>query len=95
MKLNHTAMAGTLESSDVQVTVSPGANGIVLSLQSTVIREFGRQIEQTVRRTLEKHGVSDCEIIIVDHGAIDCTLEARVECAIYRAADQEENLPWR
>ena len=95
MKLNHTAIAGTLESSDVQVTIGPGENGVQLSLQSTVIREFGRQIEQTIRRTLEKHGVSDCEITVVAHGAIDCTLEARVECAIYRAADWAENLPWR
>lgn len=53
MKLNHTAIAGTLESSDVQVTIGPGENGVQLSLQSTVIREFGRQIEQTIRRTLE------------------------------------------
>ena len=52
MKLNHTAIAGTLESSDVQVTIGPGENGVQLSLQSTVIREFGRQIEQTIRRTL-------------------------------------------
>ncbi len=95
MNLHHTAVAGTLESSDVLVTVSPGESGIVLSLQSTVIREFGRQIEQTVRRVLEKHEVTDCEITLVDHGAIDCTLEARVECAIFRAADREDRLPWR
>lgn len=95
MKLNHTAIAGTLESSDAQITVSPSSGGIKLLLESTVMREFGRQIKETVLRTLEKNGVSDCEITVVDHGALECTLEARVECAIYRAADQFENLPWR
>ena len=31
---------------------------------------------------------------VVDKGALDCTLKARVECAVYRSNDITENLPW-
>lgn len=95
MELKHVAVAGTLESSDAQVTVRPGTRGIELNLESTVMNEYGAQIRTVILDTLKKHGVENCVVSVVDHGAIDCTLEARVECAIYRAVDQIENFPWR
>ena len=33
-------------------------------------------------------------ITIVDKGALDCTLKARIEGAVFRSVDQYENLPW-
>ena len=36
MEILKTAMAGTLESSDAQVTVEPGDNGIELMIESSV-----------------------------------------------------------
>ena len=48
MEIRKAAMAGTLESSDAQVTVEPGQGGIDLNIESSVIHQFGRQIRATV-----------------------------------------------
>ncbi len=95
MEILKPAIAGTLESSDAQVTVEPGQNGIQLELSSSVMNQYGRQIRETVLETLERLEVKDARITVVDKGALDCTLKARVECAVFRACDQsEENIPW-
>ena len=94
MEIKKAAMAGTLESSDAQVTVEPGQGGIELSIESSVSHQFGRQIKATVMETLERLDVKDAKVTVVDKGALDCTLKARVECAVYRSNDVSENLPW-
>lgn len=94
MEIKKAAMAGTLESSDAQVTVEPGNGKIDLSIESSVIHQFGRQIRATVLDTLERLEVKDAKVTIVDKGALDCTLKARVECAVYRSNGITENLPW-
>lgn len=94
MEIKKAAMAGTLESSDAQVTVEPGEKGIDLSIESSVIHQFGRQIKATVLETLNRLEVKDAKVTVVDKGALDCTLKARVECAVYRSNGITENLPW-
>ena len=88
MKVNEAAVAGTLESSDVMVTVEPGEG-------SSVINQYGRAIRATVLETLERLEVTDAKVTVVDHGALDCTIKARVECAVFRAEGvSEKNIPW-
>ena len=94
MKIERAAVAGTLESSDAQITVEPGTEGIELTIESSVIHQFGKQIRAVVLETLERLDVKDAKIKVVDKGALDCTLKARVECAVYRSAGITENLPW-
>ncbi|MCI9268856.1 MAG: citrate lyase acyl carrier protein [Lawsonibacter sp.] len=95
MEILKPAIAGTLESSDAQVTVEPGQDGIELSLTSSVMNQYGRQIRATVLETLERLDVQHVRITVVDKGALDCTLKARVECAVFRSCGQsEENIPW-
>ncbi|MBD5153117.1 MAG: citrate lyase acyl carrier protein [Oscillibacter sp.] len=95
MEILKPAAAGTLESSDAQVTVEPGENGIELSLTSSVMNQYGRQIKATVLETLERLDVSAAKVTVVDKGALDCTLKARVECAVLRSCGQSaENIPW-
>ena len=95
MKLTKPAVAGTLESSDAQVTVEPGPEGIQLSIQSSVLNQYGKQIKATVLETLERLEVTAAKVTVVDKGALDCTLKARVECAVFRSCDQsEEHIPW-
>ncbi len=94
MEIRKAAMAGTLESSDAQVTVEPGQGRIDLNIESSVIHQFGRQIRATVLETLKRLEVSDAKVTVVDKGALDCTLKARVECAVYRSNEITENLPW-
>ena len=94
MEIKKPAVAGTLESSDCQVTVEPGTGKIDFSLESAVIHQFGNQIKKVVLETLRDLGVDNVRISIVDKGALDCTIKARIEGALYRAVDQYENIPW-
>ena len=93
MEIKRPAIAGTLESSDCQVMVEAGEGKIDLSLDSAVINQYGNQIRKVVLETLENLGVDDVKITIVDKGALDCTIKARVG-AIFRSVKQIENLPW-
>lgn len=94
MEIKKVAMAGTLESSDAQIIVEPGQDGIELSIESSVIHQYGKQIRKVILETLERLDVKNGKIAVVDKGALDCTLKARVECAVYRSNDMTENLPW-
>ena len=94
MEILKSAAAGTLESSDCMVTVEPG-EGITLDLSSSVMNQYGRQIKATVLETLERLGVQNANVTVVDKGALDCTLKARVECAVFRSSDASSaNIPW-
>lgn len=95
MEILNCAAAGTLESSDALVTVEPNASGIRLDISSSVMNQYGRQIRATVLETLERLEVKNASITVVDKGALDCTLKARVECAVYRSrGDSAANIPW-
>ena len=94
MEIIKPAMAGTLESSDAQVTVEPGNGSVELTLESAVIHQFGNQIRKVILETLDNLGVDDVRITVIDKGALDCTLKARVEGAVFRSVGQMENLPW-
>lgn len=94
MEIKKTAIAGTLESSDAQITVEPGNGGIELSIESSVIHQYGRKIRAVVLETLDRLEVQDARVTVFDKGALDCTLKARVECAVYRSNGITENIPW-
>ena len=94
MELKQTAMAGTMESSDIMVTIEPKSEGgIELELTSSVMQQFGRRIEEVIRETLQGLGVENAAVNAVDKGALDCPVRARVSPAALRAAGQEE-YPW-
>ena len=75
MVIEKSAMAGTLESSDAQVTVEP-ADDLQISVSSSVLNQYGRQIKATVEATLERLEVTSGHVTVVDKGALDCTLKA-------------------
>ena len=88
MELKKPAMAGTTESSDVMVMLRPNpAGGIVIDLKSDVMVSFGDAIEATVRDVLKEFDVNDAQVSIVDKGALDFVIRARMQCAICRAAE--------
>ena len=70
-----------MESSDCQVTVEPGNGTIDFSLDSAVAHQFGNQIRKVTFETLKNLGVDNVKISIVDKGALDCTIKARIEGA--------------
>ncbi|MDN0054507.1 citrate lyase acyl carrier protein [Collinsella ihumii] len=94
MVIEKTAMAGTLESSDAQVTVSP-TDTLEVVIESSVINQYGRQIKATVEDVLDRLDIKQGLISVVDKGALDCTLKARVECAVFRSCDASlTDIPW-
>ena len=84
------AAAGSLESSDILVTLAPGDGELELSLTSSVERCYGDAIRETMRRTLAELGVTSARVEAVDHGALDCTIRARVTTAVRRAGEEAE-----
>lgn len=94
MVIKEAAMAGTLESSDAQVTVEP-AETLDVSIESSVLNQYGKAIKATVLETLDRLGVTSGRVAVVDKGALDCTLKARVECAVFRSCGESlANIPW-
>ncbi len=94
MEIKKPAVAGTLESSDCMVTLEPGDGKIDFSLDSVVIRQFGNQIREVTLETLKRLHIDNVKIAVVDKGALDCTIKARIEAAAFRSVGQLENLPW-
>jgi len=86
--IDRMASAGSLESSDAMVTVGPNSDGIEISVTSPVERQFGDRMRATAREILERRGVTGAAVRIDDRGALDCTLRARIETAVGRAASR-------
>ena len=70
MEIKKPAMAGTLESSDCQVTVEPGDGSVEFNLESAVINQYGNQIRKIVMETLKHLDVDNVRISVVDKGAL-------------------------
>ncbi len=82
-----TAQAGTLESSDIMITVSPGdkGSGIVIDLESIVLAQYGEEIRAIIKNIAEKQEITDIYVKALDRGALDCTICARTLAALSRA----------
>jgi citrate lyase subunit gamma (acyl carrier protein) len=87
MKILKSASAGTVESSDAYVEIEPGCGSLNISIESVVKKQFGDRIESSAKDVLNEYGISDANIRIVDRGALDCVIRARVETAILRAKE--------
>ena len=90
MKISKSAVAGTLESSDALIRIEP-ASSLSIEINSSVGKQFGEAIEETVRATLAKLGITEANVIVEDKGALDCVLQARVKAAAMRATDEAIN----
>ncbi|MCJ1977110.1 citrate lyase acyl carrier protein [Lactococcus paracarnosus] len=94
MEVKKTALAGTLESSDVQVMISPNESGITIDLVSDVKKQFGEAIVARVKQVLSAYDITDAMVKIVDKGALDSVIKARMIAAVQRALDIVEEPKW-
>ena len=94
MEITRPAVAGTLESSDCQEMIEEGDGKVEFSLESSVINQYGNQIRKVALETLNNLGVNNAKVTMIDKGALDCTIKARIEAAVYRSVLQTEDLPW-
>ncbi len=86
MRIATKSTAGTMQSSDLVVTVEP-ADRLEIHVDSTVKQQFEHLIRAQVERTLARHGVTRAVVRVSDRGALDYAIDARVEAALRRAAE--------
>lgn len=91
MEIKKSAMAGTLESSDISITIEPNDNGIEINLKSSVEKQFGKQIRKVIEETLKELDIKNAIVTANDKGALDCVIKARVQTAIMRATEGKFN----
>jgi citrate lyase subunit gamma (acyl carrier protein) len=81
-----TAIAGTMESNDIMITVSSsrqeGKNTI--AVESIVMQQFGPAIIAVIEECLEQFHIGSVHIDARDRGALECTIRARMETALLR-----------
>lgn len=82
-----TAQAGTLESNDIMISISPATpdSGINLDLDSIVLSQYGKAIRNAIVATLNSYNVTDVYVKAVDRGALDCTIKSRLITALTRS----------
>ena len=81
------ASCGTMESSDAYMELEPAASGVKIDLQSVVEHQFGDSIRALAAEMLQQEGIDNVTLRIVDRGALECTLRARLETLIARARE--------
>jgi citrate lyase subunit gamma (acyl carrier protein) len=84
--IRRSAIAGTLESNDILVNVSPSNNDdLAVEVKSIVKELYGEHIESVARNILKEMGVSSGKVSLQDRGALDYAIRARIEAAVSRA----------
>ena len=49
MKISKSAAAGSMESNDAMILIEPGDGEVEIAIESVVMRQFGKQIEEAVK----------------------------------------------
>ena len=90
MEIKKSAVVGTLESSDIMITLNPSDAGrIDIQLESQSKNNLGA-IRRVIEDTLTRLGIQSAQVVAVDKGALDCTIQARTITVAHRAADLSE-----
>jgi citrate lyase subunit gamma (acyl carrier protein) len=87
MQITKRAQAGTMQSSDLMVFAEPNED-LIIEIDSTVAKQYGHLIRETVTAVIERMGVTSGLFRIKDRGALDYAIIARVEAAINRAQEK-------
>ncbi|MDR1965642.1 MAG: citrate lyase acyl carrier protein [Synergistaceae bacterium] len=86
ISISKTASAGSVESSDCLVTVTP-ADSIEIDYSGANKKIFEKRTEAMTRAILAEYSVTAGRVHIQDQGAIEITLRARIETAVERALE--------
>jgi citrate lyase subunit gamma (acyl carrier protein) len=90
VRIAYDAAVGTPESGDALVRVSPG-DSLEVNVSTSVEAQYGDAVREVVARTLAESGLETGIVTVVDKGALDCTLQARVRAAVARGTGQPIN----
>lgn len=94
MEIKQTAVAGTLESSDIQIMLSQGSDGIKIDLESDVEEQFGSEIRKVIESVLKAFDIDNVTVKAIDKGALDCVIKARTITVAQRALEMTEEPAW-
>ena len=86
MDIVKSACAGTMESSDAYVEIEP-SESLDIQLESVVKQQFGDAIMAGVGDVLKENDVQKASVRVVDRGALECVIRARVETALLRGRE--------
>lgn len=86
------ATAGTVESNDILIMMSPGEGDLDIEVESVVEKQYGDQIEKVIYDTLVEEGIKDAKVMAKDKGALDFTIKARVKACIKRGSGDKDEL---
>ena len=81
--------AGSLESSDCLITISK-SDTLDITIESVVFKQFGDDILEVIKTTLEEHKIEKLNVLCQDKGALDYTIKSRLETAIHRRGENNE-----
>lgn len=86
-KVINPAQAGTVESTDILIILSPAdaGSGVQVELISPTMKQYGKHIKALITDVIVSHGITDVTVSANDKGALDYTIEARVKTAVMRA----------
>jgi citrate lyase subunit gamma (acyl carrier protein) len=87
MQIRRKATAGTSQSSDLMVVVEP-CDTLAIEIESTVKKQYEPLIRARIQAPLLRLGVTAARIRVSDRGALDYAIDARVEAALRRAAEE-------
>lgn len=90
VEIRKMAKAGSMESNDIMIMISPGDGEIDIDLDSVVYNQFGDDIKELITDTLKSEGVESAKIVAKDKGALDFTIKARVKTCVKRGSDNSE-----
>ncbi len=88
MEMKKIATCGTLDSSDVLVTVRPSEEEII-NITSPVGSRFEKEIRSVVQKVLDETDTHHVSVTLQDSGALNCVIEARVLTALERGSKDE------
>ncbi|MDU2064610.1 MAG: citrate lyase subunit gamma [Sporomusaceae bacterium] len=88
--IRSTITVGFEEKNDALVTVSPNqpGQGITVALTSPVLRQYGEHLEALIVNTVKEAGYTDIHVKVLDKGAWDYALQARIVAALNRGAEE-------
>ena len=92
IKIKKMATAGTVESNDILIMLSPSDSGLDIEVESVVQKQYGDEIKVLIHDTLTEEGVTNAKVIAKDKGALDFTIKARVKACVKRGSGEENEL---
>lgn len=72
---------GTLESSDCMIELRE-SDAIKIEIDSIVFEQFGDQIYDVLKTTLDEYDIKGVFVRCIDKGALDYTITARLKTAL-------------